>query len=460
MAASPSSLGCSAVSHLVRVERGSGCGAREAATRPTSLTAPFGVVGLNHRTAPLTVRSRVGVSPDAVPEFLAAAREFGLAECAVLSTCNRTELYFSGGEMDEVAAFLAHQAGIPVEELRPHLYEKHCVCAACHLFRVAAGLDSAVLGETEIVAQVKEAWRAATEAGTAGPMIDLLFQRSLESSKRIRTETDLCRTVTSTGSLAVRTVQARLGDLTDRRLVVLGAGKIADRILKDLRVLGARNVRVLNRTHERAVELAERCGATAVPLNRMECEVAQADAVFATVGAATPILTQDVLGAVSEAREGAALLIVDMGVPPNVEMGALPTGIDVVDLDRLVAACAANSEIRLSAIPLALEILDHELARFGEALVERAAAPTIKALVQRGENIKRRNVEWAREKLGHLGDKEMRVVEEMARRMMIGLLQAPIEGLKGELSAQEHRHVVERLFALDPSLSNGGSGDR
>lgn len=441
---------CPAAVRLTCVHDGSPCQAAERA-EGSALPAPFGVVGLSHRTAPLEMRSRVSLPTEEIPAFLELARANGVPECVVLSTCNRTEVYFSGAEAETVRTLLAGFAEVPLAELRPYLYEKPCVCAACHLFRVASGLDSAVLGETEIVAQVKESWRIATEAGTTGPIVDLLLQRSLEASKRIRTETELCRNVTSTGSLAVREAEQRVGSLVNRRLLVLGAGKIAERVLRELESRGATNVRLVNRTFERAQALAEGRTAVAAPFESLAEELRQADVVFATVGAAIPVLSRDLL---ARARNGRALTIVDLGVPPNVEIGPLPSGVEVVDLDAILAGCAQNSERRLAAVPSALQILEAELGRFGAALSQRAAAPTIRALVARGEAIRERNVAWARERLDGLSEREMRVVEDMARRMMIGLLEAPIEGLKGEFASSEHRAIIERLFLL-----NGGSED-
>lgn len=448
-----SSSGCPEVTRLVSGE-GEGerpCFARHAEGFRKAVPAPFGVVGLSHRTAPLEMRSRVGVGADGVAPFLAAARKAGLKECVLLSTCNRTEIYYNGAEADLVAALLAQQSEVPLDELRPYLYAKSCVCAACHLFRVAAGLDSAVLGETEIVAQVKEAWRIASQAKASGGLTDLLFQKALEASKRIRTETDLCRSVTSTGSLAVREAETRLGGLSERRVLLLGAGKIAERVAKELAGASAGDVRILNRTPARGQELAARIGATSRPFDELEAELAEADVVFATLGVERPALTGEALCRTMRARNGRSLLIVDLGVPGNVEAGVSGAGLEVLDLDTLVATCSANSDSRASAVPAALEILDQELEKFGAALAERAAAPTIRALVERGDAIRQRNVDWARERLVGLNDREMRIVEEMARRLTIGLLQAPIEGLKGDPATREHRELVERLFGIERS---------
>ncbi|MEZ0324507.1 MAG: glutamyl-tRNA reductase [Fimbriimonas sp.] len=402
-------------------------------------------MGLNHRSASALLRNKVAIVGEAVPAFLTAARDAGLAECAVLSTCNRTEIYFAGGDSATVLQLLARHAGIATADLEGSVYVKHCACAACHLFRVSAGLDSAVLGETEIVAQVKESWRMSAREGMCGSGLDLLYQRALEAGKRIRTQTDLCRSVISTATLAVKRVAAEL-DLSACRVAVLGAGQIGERVVKELVAQNAGDFAVLNRSLDRAKRLVESLGGEALPLSDLAKELIGADAVIACLSVEQPVIDSALFDRVVELRSGRPLLIIDMGVPANV---APLKGAAVVSVDQLAAQCSENELRRLSAVPAALGILDEELQRFGNALLERAAAPTIQALVQHGEKIKARNLEWAKDRLGHLGDRELRVVEELARRMMMGLLQEPIEGLKREFSAQEHRQAVERLFGLE-----------
>lgn len=416
---------------------------------PTGLLAPFGVVGMSHKTAALELRSSLGVPKDELPNFLAKAKAAGIEECILLSTCNRTELYFSGSDGKVVAKLLADHVGVPVAVLRPHLYEKPCVCAACHLFRVTAGLDSAVLGETEIVAQVKEAWAIAGEAGMVGPMLDLLFKRAMEASKRLRRETELCRHVTSTASLAVRQAKEALGDLTGKNLLILGAGKIARRLAKELSEVEGAHFTVANRTIQRAEEVAESLAGTACSLSDLDTKLAEADAVFAAVGAGRSVIARRVLEGAMANRPERPMVILDLGVPPNVERGAEVPGVLVVDLDELSGATATNAEVRNSSVQPALFLLDEELGRFGEALVERAASPTIKALMKMGDTVRQRNVAWAKERLPDLGEREMRVIDELAKRMVIGLLESPVHTLKTDISVAERREMIEHLFSLN-----------
>ena len=333
--------------------------------------APLGVVGLSYRTTPLEIRSRLAIPADAIPAILAAARSRGLAECVVLSTCNRTEIYFAGDPLIAVR-LLAESAGLSSRDVAPYLYRHVGPEVVHHLFRVASGLDSAVLGETEIVAQVKDAWQVATAAGSVKDRLGPLSQRALSVSKRIRTETDLCRNVTSTGSLAIRRVRARLGSLEDRSLLLLGAGRIAERISKDLRGTGV-HLTVLNRTESRAGELANRYGGHAGPLDDLESHLVHADAVLATLGSPYPILTREVVARAMRARNSRPLLIVDLGVPQNYETNPRTPGVEVVHLDELVAVCTANAELRSAALPAALDIVEAEVRRYLDGMVIRNA---------------------------------------------------------------------------------------
>jgi glutamyl-tRNA reductase len=367
--------------------------------------------------------------------FLGLLREHGIAEAVVLSTCNRTEVYSYGGDTDHVVRLLAQSAGIEEVDLRPLLYRKAGVCAACHLFRVVSGLDSAVLGETEIVAQVKSAVR---EAGFVGPMLDLLFQRALAASKRVRTETELCRNVTSLGSLAVREAQAQGGSLRSRKVLVLGAGQIAERVVKELRAVGATDVTVLNRTSERAEELARRFGFSAGPLTNLTTALSEADVVFATATAPTPLITAE------NAPVGRETVYIDLGIPANIDL----PGARTLDVDDLAARCAKNAEARNAAIPFAMGILESELERFLVTLTERQAAPTIRGLVQHGEAVRKQTVDWAMERLPDMTDRERQVVEDLARRLVLGMLTPPIEELKKGGFSPTERAIVERAFRL------------
>lgn len=434
MSLSPSAdraIGCNATLHLLPTPAAGQCRIGASGVEGHSVS----LVGLSYRTADVSIRSRVSLSGDRLERFLDLLREHGIMEAVVLSTCNRTEIYAVGGESDHVVRLLAQSAGMAEAELAPLLYRKAGTCAACHLFRVVSGLDSAVLGETEIVAQVKSAVR---EAGYPGPTLELLFQRALAASKRVRTETELCRNVTSLGSLAVREAQKQGGALRNRKVLVLGAGQIAERVAKELKAVGATDVTFLNRTPERAEELARRFGFSAGPLMNLTMELAAADVVFATATAPTPLITAE------NAPAERDTVFIDLGIPANIDLPDART----LDVDELAATCAKNAEARNAAIPSAMGILESELERFLVTLSERRAAPTIRGLVQHGEAVRKQTVDWAMERLPNLTDRERQVVEDLARRLVLGMLTPPIEELKKGGFSPNERAIVERAFRL------------
>lgn len=407
---------------------------------------PFGLIGLSYRTASLDLRGRASFSGDSAKFLLNLLQEHGITDAMVLSTCNRTEIYFAGLDHELVMRLFAAAAKTDLDEIRPHLYLKKSLCAACHLFRVASGLDSAVLGETEIVAQVKQSWRVAEEFGSCGPGLSLILQRAMEVNKRIRTETDLCRGVTSTATLAVVQAQAHAGSLEGRNVVLLGAGQIAERVCKDLAPLNVGSLKILNRTVEKAERLAVLYGGQAGPMSELESSISEADLVISAVASKEPLIGDDLI---ARARTGKRLLLIDLGVPSNIQIHGRHEAVDILNIDSLGATCSENLGRRSSAVPIALEILDEEIQRLRADLTMRTAAPTIKALVNQAELIRRQNLDWAMERLTGLTDKERKVVEDLSNKIIKGLLQAPIQGLKHELAAAEHREIVSKLFRLE-----------
>lgn len=407
----------------------------------------MGMVGISHRSADILTRGKVSIRIEDLPAVLVKLRNDGAAECVILSTCNRTEVYFVGDVHEHVVNVLAQSARMSVAELTPHLYFRSRLCASCHLFCVASGLDSAVLGETEIVSQVKQAWQAALDASTVGPILGRAFQKALETSKRVRTETALCQNVTSIGSLAVREAEARHPDLVDLQLLVIGAGQIAERVAKELSSIGAKHVLIANRTGVNAKVLADEFGFDHAAMSCAGGVMNRADVVFATVTSPHPIITQAELELLDEDRDGRPLTIIDLGVPPNVEPGLSVRGVVSVDMDRLIAQRNQNEKGRQAAVPHALEIVDEEVEQLSHYITARESSGTIKRLVMLGDDVRERTTRWAFDKMPDLTDKQKRIVEDMARRIVLGMLEAPLDELKGGVS-EEDRAVVERFFRL------------
>ncbi len=427
-----------------------GCSVRPDRVGASPSHCPFGVIGLSYRTASLDLRGRASLAGEAAYDFLKLLRDHEINEALVLSTCNRTEIYYAGRDPELVARLFAKAAATDVEELRPHLYMKNSLCAACHLFRVVSGLDSAVLGETEIVSQVKQAWKTAEDFGSCGPGLSLLLQRAMEVNKRVRSETDICRGVTSTATLAIQQAVARLGSLEGRNVVLVGAGAIAERVCKDLTHLSVGSLRILNRTVERAASLAKIYGGTAGSLDELQNAVAEADVVVTAVNTKKPLIDDELMTGAGSGHSRPQILI-DLGVPANVQVSARENVV-VLTIDNLGSTCTENLGRRAEAVPIALDILDEELLRLRSDFTQRTASPTIKALVNQAEQIRRQNLDWALERLTGLNDKERKVVEDLSCKIIKGLLQAPIQGLKNELTAAEHREIISRLFRLEEPI--------
>lgn len=413
--------------------------------------------GLNHRTAPVAVREQVAFRRyELEPALHALAGRPGVAEAAILSTCNRAEVYVASPDAaaaaDELSGFMSEYHEVPADEVGPHLY-CHCdVDAARHLFRVAAGVDSLVLGESEILGQVKEALASAEAAGTSRTMLNELFQRSLHLGKVARTETGIGRGRVSVASVAVELAQSVYGELAGHGALVVGAGETSEQTLEHLVAAGVESVVVANRTHDRAVALAARHGGRAVQFDVFADELERSDVVISASAAPHPILTVEKLRPALERRHGRPLFIVDIAVPRDVEpeVGELPNvylfGID--DLEQIAEQYRRERERETARVEALIEA---ELKRYQRWLEARSAAPLIRDLRARTDALCREETErWLR-KLPDLDEGEREVVRRMMQSFANKLLHSPMAALH-ELPARENGvdeiHVARRLFGL------------
>ncbi|SEI83544.1 glutamyl-tRNA reductase [Deinococcus reticulitermitis] len=329
--------------------------------RPAPLD--FAVVGLNHQTAPVEVRERAAVRAGEEDALLAHLSRHA-AEVMLLATCNRTEVYLAGLYSDAVAAF----EGAWGHALDEHLYVYRGEEAVRHLYRVTAGLDSMVLGETQIQGQVKRAWQAARERGLSGTLLNKIAQGALAAGKRVRTETGLSDKVVSVSSAAVELAQAALGGLEGRTALILGAGETAELTLTHLRAAGIRDVIVVNRTAERARQLAEKLGGRACPQEALHAALPEADVVIASSAAPHYVLRPEGVAAALAARPEREMFLIDISVPrildPEIEGVA---GAHLLNLDDLSAAVQRNLQSRRASLPRAEAIvreLSSDLSRW------------------------------------------------------------------------------------------------
>jgi len=337
------------------------------------------VIGVNHRTGPLSLLERVSVAPTDLPKAITnLVSRVNVREAVVLSTCNRTEVYavaerFHGAYAD-IRDFFCELGNLAPEELHPHLYSQHDDAAVSHLFEVAAGLDSAVLGETEILGQVRGAWELAQVEGGAKATLNLLFRHALETGKRARTETAISRSTASVSSAAVEMATERLGSLAGRRVLVVGAGEMGEGVAAALVGAGAGDIVVTNRTHERAVNLAARVGGSVFPFGELATALHQADVLVTCSRAGTIVIDEHL---VRSARVGihTPLLVVDIAVPRNVATGVADCpGVTLLDLDDLRDWAAKGMELRSQEAGHVREIVGEEVERFGLETTARQAA--------------------------------------------------------------------------------------
>lgn len=408
----------------------------------------YGMLGLDFKGAPLSVRGRASLSGERLQGLLESLKRQGVRECVALSTCNRTEIYYFDGDPRVVEFALCEACDVCFKDLRPFLTSSKGMCVACHMFRVTSGLESAVLGETEIVAQIKEAWRIAHEVGTAGPYLDLMLRRALEAGKRVRTETELCKTVTSTGTLAVREAARLAGDLKELNVVLIGAGKISERIAKELHGVGASRVTVMNRTLAKAEPIAHRVKGHVAGLESLPEALKTADVILAAATVTEPLLTRPALAEAMALRENRPLTIIDMGVPANVEPGVDIEGLALVDIDELATLSSDNERRRLASVPAAMSVMSEELAKFKATIQKRSAGPTIAALLKNAEEIRSTSIAQEIEANPGLTGEQIKLLDAVTKRLVKRLLEAPLEELNGEMAVEGHRKLVERLFHL------------
>jgi len=415
------------------------------------------VIGLNHRSTPLDLLERMTIGDAALPKALhdLIARA-DVSEAVVLSTCNRTEVYavaerFHGAYQD-IRDFLAEVAFLAPEDFSDHLYVHYDAPAVAHLFGVASGLDSAVLGESEILGQVKQAWDRARLEGAAGPALNLLFRHALEAGKRARTDTGIGRHTTSVSQAAVAMAADRLSGLRGRRGLVLGAGEMGEAMALGLAKAGTELI-IANRTWDTAVELAGRVKGRAVRLADLAATLTEVDVLLSSTGALSPLLEVEDIELVTAARAGRPLLIVDIAVPRDIDpaVGRLP-GVTLLDMDDLRAFADIGTQARQGEVALVRSLLDDELERYLDATSAREVAPMIVALRERAEEVRQAEVDRYRNRLTGLDEGQLDAVDALTRGIIAKLLHDPSVALRDAAgSTRGDRLIVSlrELFALE-----------
>jgi glutamyl-tRNA reductase len=427
------------------------------------------VLGISHKTAPVAVRERLSVTDPQIERMLGALSESEhVHEAAVLSTCNRTEVYVVVGDPVQAEGALlseiATSSRIRPTELANLVYTPRNCDAARHLYRVASGLDSMILGEYEVQGQVKRAYETALKMGTTGPMLNRLFKAALRTGKRVRTETTLSARRTSVASVAVDLAAQTVGDLADRRVMIIGAGETAELTAQAFATQGVRTLFVSNRHADRARSLAERFGGRVGTLTELPEQLASADVVISSTGSPHPVLGAEELGLVmqdrAESGDERPLVLIDIAVPRDIdpECAHVP-GVSLYDIDDLQAVVARNLAGRGEEAEVAEEIVEEEIHRFARWMGQMEITPTIVDLRTRASEIVEAVMAENDGRWESASPADVARMERAARTVVQRLLHEPTVRLKDARDrddAHGHVEVLRELFGLDgPDAADG-----
>ncbi len=420
------------------------------------------VVGLNHRTVPVELLERMAVPESGLVKVLhdLQSREH-LLEVAVLSTCNRTEIYAYCSRfhsaVGDIVEFLSEFSGAHPDEFTDHLYTYYDDAAISHLFAVAAGLDSMIVGEGEILGQVRSAWSAATSEKVSATLLGQVFRHAIESGKRVRTETEIGRHPVSIASAAVAVASEHLGGLEGCRVLVIGSGEMGEGMTIAIATRGVADICVANRTVENARTLADRVGGRVAALSDLGDELALADVVLASTGASEVLIERGAVESIMAQRREQRLLIVDVALPRDIDpgVGEIP-GVTLLDIDDLKGYAKRSTERRRAEIGKAREILGVEIDRYREERSARMVAPMITALHRRGEMLRNAELDRYRPRLAELDEETMQLVESITRGIVNKLLHEPTVRVKDNAGTDRGdvlADALSTLFDLDAGTS-------
>jgi glutamyl-tRNA reductase len=410
---------------------------------------PINVLGLNHKTAPLALREKVAFSDDRLAAALRTLRqESGVVEAVILSTCNRTELYWSGPATGaELSQWLERHHGSNLD-LASSLYVLNERLAVEHAFNVASGLDSMVLGEPQILGQLKDAYRVAHESGSTGPWLNKLFQAAFSAAKRVRSQTQIGANAVSLASAAVSLARRMYADLGARSALMVGAGEMIDLAARHFASAGVKRIVIANRTLARAQNLAAEVKAYAVDLGALDKELAEADIVVSCTASPMPLITKASAKAAVRKRRHRPIFMVDLAVPRDIEPEVAElSDVYLFSIDDLRKVVEENQKQREAAAGDARVLLEEEVARFLADARAQDAGPAIRSLRHRADTIRSQTVEHARRML-QSGKTPDEVIDYLANTLTNRLLHAPTQALRqaSESSDPDLARLLVRLL--------------
>jgi glutamyl-tRNA reductase len=392
----------------------------------------FALVGLSHKTAPVEIRERLAFSSDALPDALTSlVGRQDVNGAIILSTCNRVEVVAESSDDRLISEFLCEFHQIPHDAVSKHLYSFRNADVIRHIFRVTSSLDSMVIGEPQILGQVKEAYRIATDAGTVGMHLSALMNRAFAVAKKVRSETGISHSAVSVSYAAVELARKIFGDLSGKTVMIIGASKMGELAAKHLKRAGASSVLVTNRTFERAVELAQVFEGAAVPFEHFADHMVGADIVITSTGAPHFIIGKNLAEQVIHRRKNKPVFFIDIAVPRDID----PTVNEIdnaflYDIDDLQQVIDSNLKERLKEAMRAEEIIDHEVEAFCLRMRTRDVVPTIVELRESLEKLRRDEIERNRRHLKDLSPEQQAAVDQITKSIVNKILHPPIEHLK------------------------------
>jgi glutamyl-tRNA reductase len=391
------------------------------------------LIGINHKTAPIEVRERIAISRDELPEATRALAALpGVTECMIVSTCNRVEMLAAVESPEtDLASFLYHQFGIDPAVLAPHIYEHRDQQAVRHLFRVASSLDSMVVGEPQILGQVKDAFAVARASGTISGQLEHLLQSAFAAAKRVRTETAIGSNSVSIASVAVELARKIFGSLHGRTVFLVGAGKMSELAARHLVQQGAGAILVTNRTLERARQLAEPFDGRVIPFDKLYDTATEADIIISSTGAPHPIFRREHGQAFMHRRRNRPMFFIDIAVPRDVDpaMNKLE-GIFVYDIDDLQAVAASHMAERSVQATDAEALISAEVERFHQRRRAVNVAPAIVSLQRQAEEIRQNELRRMQSKFGSFTAEQIAAIETLTRGLVNKFLHPPMQALK------------------------------
>ncbi len=415
-------------------------------------------LGLNHTSAPVQLRERLNFNDDQIRASLARLTcgnvSSPLSELVILSTCNRIEFYAASNQLAfaELEAFLSDTHGVPVEEFRPHLYRLKDKDAVIHLYEVAAGLNSLVVGEPQILGQVTKALELARGQNAAGPMLNRLFQAAIHTGKRARTETDISRNPASVSSLAASVAERVVHPIADAQVVIVGAGEMAELAVEALRKRGANRILVVGRTLERAQGLVQRWNAQATTFENIHTALGSADIMISSTSAPHIIINAEMVREAMSKRGPRPLVLIDIAVPRDIDPDVIDIPhVKLYDMDSLNDHLEHSLAERMAEVPQVRSIIDQEVREFKEYMSSLEMIPIIADMRQQAEAIRQNVLKKSLSRMPDLTEDERQRIEAMTQALVKKILDTPTQRLRAEATcphAPAYATVARTLFGL------------